>query len=49
MFQYPIDRDVNRVLWRAVGGGNAAFNGCLDIEIIIPEVWGDFKEQALPL
>ena len=48
VFEHSIHGYVDRMLGRSVRARNATVNSRLDVEIVVPEIGIDFKEQALP-
>ena len=48
MFQHPVNRDVDRMLGRSIGGRNTAINRRLNVKIIAAKSRIDLKKQALP-
>ena len=49
MFEHAIDRNIDRVFGRPVGGWDAAVDGGLDVEVVAAEARVDFEEDALSL
>ena len=49
VFKYAIDRDVHRMFGAALGIGDAAGKGTIDVEIFVAKIRIDLEEHALSL